>query len=55
MDFLHKNFEKLTEAIIRLFTEADLESFHTHAYKKAENYLTTEVEKRWATLLKQTK
>lgn len=50
-----ERIEKLTEAIVRLFTEADMEAFHSHAYKKAENYLTTEVEKRWATLLQQTK
>ena len=47
-----ERIEKLSEAIIRLFTEANLEQFHAHAYHKAENYLTTEVEKRWATLLK---
>lgn len=39
---------ELAERIIRLFTEADLGSFHKHAYQKAENYLTGEVEKRWA-------
>ena len=47
-----ERIEKLTEAIIRMFTEADLEQFHAYSYEKAENYLTTEVEKRWATLLK---
>ncbi len=46
--------QRLAECIIRLFTEVDLEAFHKHSYKKAENYLTTEVEKRWATILKQT-
>jgi len=46
---------KLADCIVRLFTEADMDAFHKHAYEKAENYLTTEVEKRWATLLKQTK
>ena len=49
-----ERIEKLAEAIVRMFKEADMEAFHKHAYKKAENYLTTEVEKRWATLLKQT-
>lgn len=44
--------EKLAECIVRLFTEANLEAFHEHSYKKAQNYLTTEVEKRWETLLK---
>lgn len=43
---------KLTECIVRLFTEADLESFHEHSYEKAKAYLTTEVEKKWRTILK---
>lgn len=42
---------KLTERIIRLFTKADMETFHQHSYYKAQNYLTTEVEKRWMDLL----
>ena len=44
---------KLAECIVRLFSEADLNSFHAHSYEKAKDYLTTEVEKRWATLLTQ--
>ncbi len=47
-----ERIDKLAEAIIRLFTEADLERFHAHSYEKAHNYLTAEVEKRWETLLK---
>ena len=43
---------KLAECIVRLFTEADLDSFHNHSYNKANEYLTTEVEKRWETLIK---
>lgn len=46
---------ELTERIVRLFTEADLESFHQHAYRKAENYLTGEVEKRWAKTIDQSR
>ena len=42
-----KKIEELTDRLIRLFTEADLDSFHEHSYKIAENYLTEEVEKRW--------
>ena len=49
-----ERIDKLAEAIIRMFTEADMEQFHAHSYEKAQNYLTTEVEKRWATLIKQT-
>ena len=44
--------EKLAECMVRLFKEADLDAFHEHSYNKAKEYLTTEVEKRWETLLK---
>jgi len=47
--------KKLAECIVRLFTEADMESFHNRSYEKANNYLTTEVEKRWAAMLKKIK
>ncbi len=43
---------KLAECIVKLFTEADMEAFHAHSYKKAKEYLRAEVEKRWETLLK---
>ena len=43
---------KLSECIVRLFTEADMDAFHEHSYKKAKEYLTTEVEKKWETFLK---
>ena len=42
----------LTECIVRLFTQADLEAFHAHSYEKAGAYLTKEVEKKWKELLK---
>ncbi len=41
----------LAECIVRLFTEADLESFRQHSYKKAEKYLTERVEQRWGKVL----
>lgn len=41
----------LSERIVRLFTEADLEAFQKHSYEKAEAYLTKEVENRWKNLL----
>ena len=44
--------KQLTECIIRLFTEADMEAFHQHSYEKAKSYLTEEVEKKWRELLK---
>ena len=50
-----ERIQRLTECIIRLFTEADLEAFHRHSYAKAQTYLTIEVEKRWADLLNQGK
>lgn len=50
-----QRIRRLTECILRLFQEADLEEFHQHSYKKAQTYLTTEVEKQWANTLKQVK
>lgn len=44
--------EKLSECILRLFTEADMDAFHRASYEKAEEYLEEEVEKRWERLLK---
>lgn len=54
---VHDNMEKrervqkLTECIVRLFTQADLEEFHNHSYEKAKSYLTEEVEKGWKSIL----
>jgi len=45
---------KLADCIVRLFTEADMEQFHAHAYNKARTYLTKEVQLRWANTLNQT-
>lgn len=56
---VHDKMEKeervnlLAEAIVKLFTEADLKNSHAHSYEKAKNYLTSEVEKRWAMVLNQ--
>ena len=56
---VHENMDKservakLTESIIRLFTQADMEAFHEYSYKKAEEYLTKEVEKKWDVAIKQ--
>lgn len=46
-----ENVEELTRAIVRLFTEADLEAFRKHSYEKAETYLMKEVAERWKNLL----
>ncbi len=47
-----ERIDKLAGCIVRLFTEADIDEFHEHSYKKAKKYLTDEVEKQWARLLK---
>lgn len=46
-----ERIRRLTEHIVRLFTEADMESFHRHSYEKAKAYLAEEVEGRWRDLL----
>ena len=50
-DTTQQKIDALTNRLIRLFTEADLESFHAHSYKKAEQFLTTEVERRWKAII----
>ena len=45
--------KKLTAHIIRLFTEADMESFHDCSYQIAKQYLTKEVEGKWQNLLQE--
>lgn len=47
-----ERIKKLTESIIRLFTEADIEEFRNNSYVKAKKYLTTEVQKLWSEILK---
>jgi glycosyltransferase involved in cell wall biosynthesis len=49
---MQERVDGLAAAIVRLFTEADLHAFHQHSYEKAEEYLTKEVERRWALLLR---
>ena len=43
--------EGLTNGIIRLFTEANLQAFRRHSYKKAKVYLEEEVAKKWKEVL----
>ena len=43
--------EALTDRLIHLFTEADLDSFHKHSYEKAKRFLTKEVEQRWKAIV----
>ena len=42
--------QKLSECIVCMFTEADLDSFHACSYRIAERYLTSEVEEKWKKL-----
>lgn len=47
--------QELAKGIVRLFSEADLETFQQKSYEKAKSYLTGEVEKRWKSTLDQAK
>jgi accessory Sec system glycosylation protein GtfA len=49
---MKERVDGLADAIVRLFTVSDLQAFHQHSYDKAEEYLTKEVERRWALLLR---
>lgn len=46
--------ELLADRIVDLFTRADLEAFHARSYEIAQEYMTSEVEKRWDALLRKT-
>ena len=46
-----EKIEALTDRLVRLFTEDDLESFHKHSYEKAKGFLTKEVELRWKNIV----
>lgn len=46
-----QKIEALTDRLIRLFTEADLNSFHEHSYEKAKEFLTEEVELKWKSIV----
>lgn len=41
----------LTDRLVKMFTEADMDSFHEHSYEKAKEYLEEEVEQKWMKLL----
>lgn len=42
----------LSERIVKMFTEDDMDAFSGHSYEKAKEYLTKEVVHRWIELLK---
>lgn len=46
-----KRVQELANCVVKLFTEADMETFHENSYKIAEKFLTTEVEKKWQKLI----
>lgn len=48
---IKQKIDALADRLLRLFTEADLESFHAHSYEKAKKFLTSEVEQRWKKLV----
>ena len=41
----------LADALVKLFTEDDLEEMHKVSYERAKEFLTTEVEKKWKEVL----
>ena len=43
--------ERLTQNIVKMFTEDDLEKCHEISYEIAETFLTKEVEKKWKTII----
>lgn len=45
------DIQGLADAIVRLFTEADIEAFRRHSYEKATLYLTEEIKKQWENVL----
>ncbi len=49
------DIQGLADAIVRLFTEADIETFRQRSYQKAGSYLTEEIKKRWRDTLIQIK
>ncbi len=46
-----QKIQALTDRLIRLFMEADLDSFHAHSYEKAKGFLTKEVELKWKNIV----
>ena len=48
------DIQGLADAVVRLFTEADIEAFRRHSYQKAGLYLTEEIKKQWRNILIQT-
>lgn len=48
-----KRIQSLADRIVRLFTQADLEAFRRHSYKKAKQYLAKEVEYKWNEFINQ--
>ena len=43
--------EELRDRIVKMFSLDSLGAFHEHSYKRATEYLTAEVEKKWKKLV----
>ena len=46
-----QKIEALTDRLIRLFTEANMDRFHEYSYEKAKRFLTKEVELKWKNIM----
>lgn len=46
-----EKIQLLSDNLVKMFVEDDIEQFSEHSYQKALNYLTKEVVKRWINLL----
>ena len=48
---IKEKIDALADRLVKTFKEADLEAFHRHSYEVASGYLTSEVEKKWKTIM----
>lgn len=48
---IKEKIDALADRLVKTFKEADLEAFHKHSYEVASGYLTSEVEKKWKTIM----
>jgi poly(glycerol-phosphate) alpha-glucosyltransferase len=48
---IKEKIDALADRLVKTFTEANLEAFHKHSYEVASGYLTSEVEKKWKTIM----
>ena len=48
---IKEKIDALADRLVKTFKEADLDAFHKHSYEVASGYLTSEVEKKWKTIM----